>query len=143
MSTPEQLDAWIARLKAADEFAFDTETDDLDPMRANLVGLSFAAEPGSACYVPVGHTYPGTPAQLDLRETLDALRPLLESAKHRKLGQPGKYDLHVLRRHGVDVAGYHDDTMLESFVWNASASRHDMDTLAKRYLCLLYTSRCV
>ena len=134
VSTPEQLDTWIARLKAADEFAFDTETDDLDPMRANLVGLSFAAEPGSACYVPVGHTYPGAPAQLDLRETLDALRPLLESAKHRKLGQHGKYDLHILRRHGVDVAGYHDDTMLESFVWNASASRHDMDTLAKRYL---------
>ncbi len=134
VSTPEQLDAWIARLKAADEFAFDTETDDLDAMRANLVGLSFSTEPGNGCYVPVGHTYPGAPAQLDLRETLDVLRPLLESAKHRKLGQHGKYDLHVLRRHGVDVAGYHDDTMLESFVWNASASRHDMDTLARRYL---------
>ena len=134
VSTPEQLAAWIKRLTAADEFAFDTETDDLDAMRANLVGLSFSTEPGNGCYVPVGHTYPGAPAQLDLRETLDALRPLLESATHRKLGQHGKYDLHVLRRHGVDVAGYHDDTMLESFVWNASASRHDMDTLAKRYL---------
>jgi len=134
VSTPEQLDAWIEKLDAADEFAFDTETDDLDPMRANLVGLSFSAEPGSACYVPVGHTYPGAPAQLDRDATLHALKPLLESAKHHKLGQHGKYDLHILRRHGVDVAGYHDDTMLESFVWNASASRHDMDTLAKRYL---------
>ena len=134
VSTPEQLTAWIERLAAAGEFAFDTETDSLDALRANLVGLSFSTEPGNGCYVPVGHTYPGAPAQLDLRATLDALRPLLESPTHRKLGQHGKYDLHVLRRHGVDVAGYHDDTMLESFVWNASASRHDMDTLAKRYL---------
>ncbi|MBW8851572.1 MAG: DNA polymerase I [Xanthomonadales bacterium] len=134
VSTPAQLAAWIERLAAADEFAFDTETDDLDAMRANLVGLSFSTAPGNGCYVPVGHTYPGAPAQLDLRGTLDALRPLLESPSHRKLGQHGKYDLHVLRRHGVNVAGYHDDTMLESFVWNASASRHDMDTLAKRYL---------
>jgi DNA polymerase-1 len=134
VSTPEQLAAWIDRLTAAEEFAFDTETDSLDAMRANLVGLSFSTEPGNGCYVPVGHTYPGAPAQLDLRATLDALRPLLEGTTHRKLGQHGKYDLHVLRRHGVNVAGYHDDTMLESFVWNASASRHDMDTLAKRYL---------
>ena len=134
VSTQEQLAAWIERLTAAAEFAFDTETDDLDAMRANLVGLSFSTEPGNGCYVPVGHTYPGAPAQLDLRDTLDALRPLLESPTQRKLGQHGKYDLHVLRRHGVAVTGYHDDTMLESFVWNASASRHDMDTLAKRYL---------
>jgi len=134
VQTREQLDAWIARLDSAGEFAFDTETDALDAMRANLVGLSFSAEPGSGCYIPVGHTYPGAPTQLDLRETLDALRPLLESAQHRKLGQHGKYDIHVLRRHDVAIDGYADDTMLESFIWNSSATRHDMDSLAKRYL---------
>ena len=134
VQTREQLEAWIAKLGPADEFAFDTETDALDAMQANLVGLSFSTEPGSGCYIPVGHTYPGAPAQLDLRETLDALRPLLESAQHRKLGQHGKYDIHVLRRHGVNVDGYADDTMLESFIWNSSATRHDMDSLAKRYL---------
>ena len=134
VQTREQLDAWIAKLTAADEFAFDTETDALDAMQANLVGLSFSTEPGSGCYIPVGHTYPGAPAQLDLRDTLDALRPLLESTRHRKLGQHGKYDIHVLRRHGVNVDGYADDTMLESFIWNSSATRHDMDSLAKRYL---------
>ncbi|MES2671540.1 MAG: DNA polymerase I [Pseudomonadota bacterium] len=134
VQTREQLNAWIARLDGAKEFAFDTETDALDAMRANLVGLSFSAEPGSGCYIPVGHTYPGAPAQLDLRETLDALRPLLESPRHRKLGQHGKYDIHVLRRHGVAIDGYADDTMLESFIWNSSATRHDMDSLAKRYL---------
>ena len=132
--THGQLKAWVATLTAADEFAFDTETDALDAMQANLVGLSFSAEPGNGCYIPVGHTYPGAPAQLDLRETLDVLRPLLESTKHRKLGQHGKYDIHVLRRHGVNVDGYADDTMLESFIWNSSATRHDMDSLAKRYL---------
>jgi DNA polymerase-1 len=134
LQTREQLDAWIARLDAATEFAFDTETDALDAMQANLVGLSFSAEPGHGCYIPVGHTYPGAPAQLDMRETLDALRPLLESKQHRKLGQHGKYDIHVLRRHGVDIDDYADDTMLESFIWNSSATRHDMDSLAKRYL---------
>lgn len=134
VSTRAQLDAWVATLEAADEFAFDTETDALDPMRANLVGLSFSTAPGNGCYIPVGHTYPGAPAQLPMSEVLDTLRPLLESAKHRKLGQHGKYDLHILRRHGVAVDGYADDTMLESFVWNSSATRHDMDSLAKRYL---------
>ncbi len=132
--TREQLDAWVAKLTAADEFAFDTETDALDAMRANLVGLSFSTESGYGCYIPLGHTYPGAPVQLDMRETLDALRPLLESPQYKKLGQHGKYDIHVLRRHGVNVDGYHDDTMLESFIWNSSATRHDMDSLAKRYL---------
>ncbi|MGY0799875.1 DNA polymerase I [Lysobacter sp. A286] len=132
--TRAQLDAWVAKLEAADEFAFDTETDALDAMRANLVGLSFAVEPGRACYIPVGHDYPGAPAQLPREEVLDALRPVLADAGKRKLGQHGKYDLHVLRRHGVEVRGYADDTMLESFVFNATASRHDMDSLALRYL---------
>ncbi|MCW4455899.1 DNA polymerase I [Flavobacterium sp. MXW15] len=130
----EQLQAWIQRLRAADEFAFDTETDALDAMRANLVGVSLAVEPGKAAYIPVGHDYPGAPSQLPRGQVLDALRPLLEDPGRKKLGQHGKYDLHVLRRHGVEVRGYHDDTMLESFVLNSTASRHDMDSLAQRYL---------
>ncbi|MEG3791303.1 DNA polymerase I [Lysobacter sp. CCNWLW3] len=131
---PAQLEALVAALRGAGEFAFDCETDSLDPMRARLVGLSFAIEPGRAWYVPVGHDYPGVPAQLALDAVRDALRPVFADPARRKLGQHGKYDLHVLRRHGIDVAGYADDTMLESFVYNATASRHDMDSLAKRYL---------
>ncbi|SEM40082.1 DNA polymerase I [Pseudoxanthomonas sp. GM95] len=132
--TTEQLDAWIATLRSAGRFAFDTETDSLDPMQANLVGLSFAAEAGKAAYVPFGHDYPGAPAQLDRAAVLEALRPLLTDPAIEKIGQHGKYDLHVMRRHGVDVAGYTQDTLLESFVLNSGSARHDMDSLAKRYL---------
>ncbi len=134
VDTREKLDAWIVRLQGAAEFAFDTETDSLDAMRANLVGLSFAVEPGRACYIPIGHDYPGAPNQLPLDEVLAAVRALLTDPDKRKLGQHGKYDMHVLRRHGIQVRGYADDTMLESFVYNATASRHDMDSLALRYL---------
>ena len=134
ITTRAQLDAWIERLRAAELIAFDTETDALDPMRANLVGMSFAEETGSACYIPLAHVYPGAPEQLDRVAVLDALRPILEDAGKPKVGQHGKYDLHVLRRHGVAVLGYAQDTMLESFVWNATATRHDMDSLASRYL---------
>ena len=129
-----QLEAWIAKLRAADEFAFDTETDSLDPMRARLVGISFSVEPGKACYIPLAHDYPGAPTQLPREAVLDALRPLLADPGKKKLGQHGKYDLHVLRRHGVDVAGYADDTLLESFVLEAGLQRHDMDSLAERHL---------
>ena len=132
--TTEQLDAWVQRAEAADLIAFDTETDALDAMRANLVGISLAVEPGRAAYIPVGHNYPGAPAQLGADQVLAALRPVLENPSKKKLGQHGKYDLHVLRRHGIDVQGYHDDTMLESFVLNSTATRHDMDSLAMRYL---------
>jgi len=132
--TTEQLDAWVQRAEAADLIAFDTETDALDAMRANLVGISLAVEPGRAAYIPVGHTYPGAPAQLGAEQVLAALRPVLENPSKKKLGQHGKYDLHVLRRHGINVQGYHDDTMLESFVLNSTATRHDMDSLAMRYL---------
>jgi len=103
-------------------------------MRARLVGISLAVEPGRAAYIPVGHDYPGAPAQLPMQQVLDALRPALQDPTKKKLGQHGKYDLHVLRRHGVAVQGYHDDTMLESFVLNSTATRHDMDSLALRYL---------
>ena len=132
--TQAQLDAWIAKLHASGEFAFDTETDSLDPMRANLVGISFSVEPGQACYIPLAHDYPGAPAQLPREAALAALRPLLADPAKKKLGQHGKYDLHVLQRHGVDVAGYADDTMLESFVLEAGLQRHDMDSLAERHL---------
>ncbi|UHQ20341.1 DNA polymerase I [Lysobacter sp. KIS68-7] len=132
--TQAQLDAWIAKLQAAEGFAFDTETDSFDPLSANLIGVSVAVETGHAAYIPFGHDYPGAPQQLPREVVLDALRPLFTDANKRKLGQHGKYDLHVLRCHGVVVHGYDDDTMLESFVWNAGASRHDLDSLAKRYL---------
>jgi len=132
--TEEQLGALIGALQQANEFAFDSETDSLDPMQANLVGLSFSVEPGKAVYLPLAHEYPGVPAQLDRAKTLTALAPLFADASKKKLGQHGKYDLHILRRHGVIVAGYADDTMLESFVLNSGSSRHDMDSLAKRYL---------
>ena len=131
--TQAQLETWLGTLRGADAFAFDTETDALDPMRANLVGLSFAVEPGRAAYLPLGHDYPGAPAQLDRDAVLAALKPILEDAGKGKIGQHGKYDLHVLRRHGIDVRGYRDDTMLESFVLN-SGQRHDMDSLAQRLL---------
>ncbi|KGM54908.1 DNA polymerase I [Lysobacter arseniciresistens ZS79] len=129
-----QLGEWVARLRAADEFAFDTETDSLDALCARLVGLSLSVEPGRACYIPLGHDYPGAPAQLDRDTVLAALQPAFADAGKRKVGHNGKYDLHVLRCHGVEVRGYADDTMLESFVFNATASRHDMDSLASRYL---------
>ncbi|HEY9253688.1 MAG TPA: DNA polymerase I [Stenotrophomonas sp.] len=134
IATTEQLQAWIARLRAAGEFAFDTETDSLDPMQARLVGLSFSDTPGQAAYLPLAHDYPGAPAQLSQVQAFEMLRPLLEDPAVRKLGQHGKYDLHVMRRHGIALAGYADDTLLQSFVLNSGGARHDMDSLAKRYL---------
>ena len=130
----EALASWIERLVAAPLIAFDTETDSLDPMKAHLVGLSVAIEPGHAAYVPLAHTYPGAPAQLPMAEVLDALRPILEDAQRPKVGQNGKYDLHVMRQHGVAMAGLRHDSMLESFVLNSTATRHDLDSLAQRYL---------
>ena len=132
--TRDQLDDWVKRITDADLVSFDTETDALDPMRANLVGISLCVEPGVAAYIPIGHDFPGAPAQLPMATVLDALRPVLEDASKRKVGQHGKYDLHILSRHGVDVRGYAEDTMLESFVWNAGIQRHDMDSLATKYL---------
>jgi len=134
IGTAEQLQAWIDRLRAAGQFAFDTETDSLDPMQARLVGLSFSDEPGRGAYLPLGHDYPGAPAQLAFDQAIALLRPLLADPSVRKLGQHGKYDLHVMRRHGIALAGYADDTLLQSFVLNSGGARHDMDSLAKRYL---------
>ncbi|RMH93176.1 DNA polymerase I [Lysobacter pythonis] len=131
----ERLDGWLERLDAADAFAFDTETDSLDAMRAQLVGISLSVAPGRACYIPLAHRAPGAPAQLPLEEVLAALRPFLADPRKRKIGQHGKYDLHVLRRHGIEVRGYTEDTLLQSFVLD-SGQRHDMDSQAKRVLGL-------
>ncbi len=130
----EQLEEWLQRIRDAGSFAVDCETDSLDPMRAELVGLSLAVEAGKAAYVPIAHRYPRAPAQLARDDVLDALRPLLEDPAIGKIGQHGKYDIHVLRRAGVDLAGYRDDTLLQSFVWRSAGLRHDMDSLAERYL---------
>jgi DNA polymerase I len=129
-----QLDEWLARLNAADLICIDTETTGLDPMRAEIVGVSFAVEPGQAAYVPLAHDYPGAPAQLGRERVLELLRPLLENAQKYKLGQHLKYDMNVLSNYGIVVAGVRFDSMLESYVLNSSGNRHDMDTLAKKYL---------
>ena len=128
------LDAWIERLGAADAIAFDTETTSLDYMQADLVGVSFAVEPGYAAYVPFGHDYAGAPEQLAPELVLGKLRPLLESERPAKIGQNLKYDMSVLARAGVHLAGIEFDTMLESYVLDSTATRHDMDSLALKYL---------
>ncbi|KAA9131317.1 DNA polymerase I [Marinihelvus fidelis] len=128
------FEAWVERLRGAELIAFDTETDSLDPMRANLVGLSFAVEPGHAAYLPLGHDYPGAPKQLAMDDVLEALRPILESPDHALVGQHFKYDMNVLARYGIEVDGLAYDTMLESYVFNSTGSRHDMDSLALKYL---------
>ncbi|PUB89858.1 MAG: DNA polymerase I [gamma proteobacterium symbiont of Ctena orbiculata] len=128
------LEGWIERLEKSDLFAFDTETTSLDYMQAELVGLSFAIEPGEAAYVPVGHDYPGAPEQLSLESVLTHMKPLLENPGLKKVGQNLKYDMSVLARYGIAMRGIAYDTMLESYVLDATATRHDMDSLAKRYL---------
>lgn len=125
---------WLQRLREADAFAFDTETTGLDPQRAQLVGLSFAVAPGEACYVPLTHDGPGVPAQLPLDAVLADIAPLFADPKKKRIAQHGKYDLHILRRAGVAAHDFAYDTMLESYVLNATATRHDMDSLAARYL---------
>jgi DNA polymerase-1 len=134
IAEPGQLRRWIERLEAAEVFAFDTETTSLDYMQARIVGVSFAVEPGRAAYVPLAHAYPGAPDQLDRDTVLEALRPLLEDPRPRKLGQNLKYDMSVLANHGIALRGIAFDTMLESYVLNAGGGRHDMDSLAERHL---------
>ena len=132
--TTEAFERWLARLHEAPLFAFDTETTSLDYMRAQIVGVSFAVAPGEAAYVPVAHSGPGTPDQLSRDEVLQRLRPLLEDPARPKVMQHGKYDLHVLQNHGIALAGIAWDTMLESYVLDSTATRHDMDSLARKYL---------
>ncbi|MEE4110849.1 MAG: DNA polymerase I, partial [Halieaceae bacterium] len=128
------FDAWLEKLRKAELFAFDTETTSLDYMRAELVGVSFAVAPGEAAYVPVAHSYPGAPEQLDRDRVLEALRPLLEDDGRPKVGQNLKYDASVLARYGITLRGIAFDTMLESYVLDSTATRHDMDSLALKYL---------
>jgi DNA polymerase I len=134
VTTQAQLEAWLEKLRHAELIAFDTETTSIDAMRADIVGISFAVEAGKACYIPLGHDYPGAPKQLDRDAVLAALKPVLEDPSRPKLGQHAKYDINILSNYGIVVQGLKHDSMLESYVWNATATRHDMDSLAKKYL---------
>lgn len=129
-----QLGQWLERIAEAELTAFDIETTSLDYMTAEIVGISFAVQAGEAAYIPLAHDYPGAPAQLPRENVLEALRPFLEDPRHRKVGQNLKYDLSVLARHGIQLQGIQFDTMLESYVLDSTLSRHDMDTLALKYL---------
>ncbi|MCW7763837.1 DNA polymerase I [Photorhabdus luminescens] len=132
----KSFDEWIEKLKKAPVFAFDTETDSLDTLTANLVGMSFAISAGDAAYLPLGHDYLGAPEQLDREVVLAALKPLLEDSNLLKIGQNIKFDRGVLARYGIELQGIAYDTMLESYVLNSVAGmgRHDMDSLAERHL---------
>ena len=137
--TEADFQRWIERLQAAPLFAFDTETTSQDAQQAELVGISFAVQAGEAAYVPVDHRYMGAPEQLPLEYVLAALKPLLEDPNKAKVCQHGKYDINVLARYGVTVQGVAYDTMLESYVLNATATRHNMDALADKYLDITTT----
>ena len=128
------FDSWLSRLEAAPLFAFDTETTSLNYMQAEIVGLSFAIEPGEAAYVPLAHLNPGLEGQLDRDRILDQMRPLLESDAVKKVGQHLKYDANVLANHGITLRGIAHDTMLQSYIIDAVGSRHDMGSLALKYL---------
>jgi DNA polymerase-1 len=134
ITTWERLQHWLQLLRQATLIAFDTETTSLDYMQAEIVGVSLCVEPGTAAYIPLQHDYAGAPEQLDRTRVLDALRPLLEDASLGKVGHHLKYDAHVLLNHGIRLAGMRYDSMLESYIWNSSATRHDMDSAAQRYL---------
>ena len=134
VTSEQELDNWAQRLRQAELFAFDTETTSLDYMEAKIVGVSFAVEPGQAAYVPLAHDYLGAPAQLDRDAVLARLKPLLEDAGRAKVGQNLKYDSSVLANHGIALRGIRFDTMLESYVLDSTATRHDMDSLALKYL---------
>ncbi len=132
--TQKDFDRWLKRIEKASLVAVDTETTSLDYMRAEIVGISFAVKAGEAAYVPVGHDYPGAPAQLPRDEVLQALRGFLEDPERRKVGHHLKYDAHVIARYGIQLAGMAFDSMLESYVLNSVATRHDMDSTASHYL---------
>ena len=128
------LDAWLVRLQRAEVFAFDTETTSLDAQRAELVGVSFTDRAGEGAYVPLAHNYPDAPKQLDRDLVLHKLKPLLEDPLRHKVGQNLKYDMNVLANYGIALAGVRYDTMLESYVLDSTALRHDMDGMALKYL---------
>ena len=132
--TEADFEQWLVKLQQADLFAFDTETTSLKYMQARVVGVSFSVAPGSAAYVPFGHDYLGVEQQLDEEWVLTKLKPLLEDPDRPKVGQNLKYDQSVLANHGIELKGIDYDTMLESYVLNSTATRHDMDSLARYYL---------
>ena len=136
--TKKDFNAWLKKIKAADLVAFDTETTSLEYMDAVIVGLSLAVSSDKdkieACYVPVAHKYPGAPEQLDRTWVLDQLQPWLEDSDSAKVGHNLKYDAHVLTNHDIMLRGIAHDTMLQSYVLNSTATRHDMDSVARRYL---------
>jgi DNA polymerase-1 len=132
--TQNELNQWLSKIAKAELVAVDTETTSLDYMKAELVGVSVAVEPGQAAYIPFGHDYLGAPEQLDKDSVLEQLKPLLEDPSIKKVGQNLKYDMSVLAQHGIRLQGIAFDTMLESYVFDSVATRHDMDSLAEKYL---------
>jgi len=134
--TQERFDYWLDQLNQAKLFAFDTETTSLNYSTAEIVGVSFAIEPGKAAYIPLAHDYPDAPEQLSREDILNSLKPLLENPDKPKLGQNLKYDANVLANYAIELQGIQHDTMLESYVFNSTATKHNMDDLAKKYLGL-------
>lgn len=134
VTTQAQFDSWLAKIATAPLVSFDTETTSIDSMQADIVGLSLSVDPGHACYVPLAHDYPGAPAQLSREHVLAALKPFFEDDSRPKMGQHAKYDINILSNYNIHLRGLQHDSMLESYVWNATATRHDMDSLAKKYL---------
>jgi len=132
--TEAHFDEWLIKLQQAELFAFDTETTSLNYMEAEVVGVSFCCQPGEAAYLPFAHDYLDAPVQLDRNWVLSKLKPLLEDASAKKVGQNLKYDKNVLLNHGIELKGIEHDTMIQSYVLNSTGSRHDMDTLAEKYL---------
>ncbi len=136
ITSQEHFDAWLQQLKQAELFAFDTETTSLNYSNAEIVGVSFAIEAGKAAYIPLAHDYPDVPEQLNRENILNSLKPLLEDPNKAKLGQNLKYDANVLANYQIEIQGIQHDTMLESYVYNSTATKHNMDDLAKKYLSL-------
>ena len=132
--TESELDEWVASIRAAELVAVDTETTSLDYMVADLVGISIAVEAGKAAYIPFGHDYLGVPEQLPRELVIGKLKPLLEDPSIKKVGQNLKYDMSIFAQHGIALEGVEFDTMLESYVLDSVATRHDMDSLAEKYL---------
>jgi len=130
----QTLDTWVEKLKNSEVFAFDLETDGLDTLTANIIGLSFAVAPGDAAYLPVAHDYLDAPEQLDRDAVLAQLKPLLEDPNASKVGQNLKYDRGVLKNYDIELAGIKYDTMLESYILNSVVGKHDMDSLSARWL---------
>ena len=134
ITSTEKFNEWLSLLQKADTFAFDTETTSLDYMSANLVGLSFAISPEKVAYLPVGHDYEGAPQQVPLNTVLTALKPIFENPQQKKIGQNIKYDMEILANYNIAVQGVAFDTMMESYVLDSTGNRHDMDSLALKFL---------